>query len=325
MIFKFLTHSFSPGGDNGRLSILIFHRVLQQPDPALNFDIHASAFSQTLKWLGDLFNVLPLDLAVEKLKSGTLPPRAASITFDDGYADNLIVAAPILKKNNMTATFFIASGYLNGGEMWNDTIIESIRHCKLDKLDLSTEGLGLHDLSYPQSLRNTILKVLKLVKYRSTSERERLAKYISTSARVSLRNDLMLSSEQVVRLRDLGMSIGGHTVSHPILSNLSTVEVASEISENKKFLENLLQQRIRLFAYPNGKPNADYRAVDAEVVRNLGFDAAVTTAWGVADSSSDLMQLPRFTPWDRNSFGFRLRMLRNLAANTSLQLEQRAS
>jgi hypothetical protein len=97
-------------------------------------------------------------------------------------------------------------------------------------------------------------------------------------------------------MRDAGMLIGAHTVTHPILARLNADAVLSEARESKQFLESLIQERVGLFAYPNGKPDVDYRAADAEIIRGLDFDAAVTTAWGVADVQCDRMQLPRFTP-----------------------------
>ncbi|HNH52796.1 MAG TPA: polysaccharide deacetylase family protein [Nitrosomonas sp.] len=324
MILKTLTHFCSPGGQNGKLSILIFHRVLPAGSSSLSFDINASQFTRIVQWLAKWFNVISLDQAVLQLVQGTLPPRAAAITFDDGYADNLLVATPILKNYGMSATFFIASGYLDGGQMWNDTIIESIRCCRQNHLDLTAKELGNYDLSCPQKRRKSINQILKAVKYRSSAERVYLADYISGLAKVDLKKDLMMTSEQVVLLRKAGMSIGAHTVTHPILANLSTEEVKLEILSNKRFLESLLQERIGLFAYPNGKPNLDFRFQDVQIVRSLGFDAAVTTAWGVADMQSDLMQLPRFTPWDDSSFKFGYRMLKNMLGNSKLRANQNA-
>ena len=69
------------------------------------------------------FNVIPLIQAVERLQSGVLPARALAITFDDGYANNEQIAAPILKKLGLPATFFIATAYLDGGRMFNDSIV----------------------------------------------------------------------------------------------------------------------------------------------------------------------------------------------------------
>jgi len=68
--------------------------------------------------------------AITRLRRGTLPSCAVSITFDDGYADNAENALPLLQKYAITATFFIASGFIDGGRMWNDTVIESVRRAK---------------------------------------------------------------------------------------------------------------------------------------------------------------------------------------------------
>ena len=70
-----------------------------------------------MAWVRDWFNVLPLSEAASRLAQGTLPARALSITFDDGYADNREIAAPILQRLGLSATFFIATSFLGGGCM----------------------------------------------------------------------------------------------------------------------------------------------------------------------------------------------------------------
>jgi len=114
-------------GDGSRLSILIYHRVLPGPDPLNNWDPTAAEFESQIRALSRFFTPLALGEAVERLRKGTLPAHAACVTFDDGYRDNVDVALPILRRHGVPATFFIATGYLNGGRMWNDTVIESIR------------------------------------------------------------------------------------------------------------------------------------------------------------------------------------------------------
>jgi len=325
MIAKSIATVLSPGGRSGRLSILIFHRVLAHRDPVLNWDLDAADFDRTIGWIKDWFNVLPLEQAVVRLKERTLPPRAAAITFDDGYADNCTVAMPILQAHGLTATFFIATAYLDGGRMWNDTVIESVRRCQESRLDLSREGLGVHQLTSANAIRQAIISILSDVKYRDSRERLRVVDYIAAVSGARLPPDLMMSAEQVRIMRRAGMSIGAHTATHPILARLQADDVRAEVTESKRFLESLLQERVGLFAYPNGKPDVDYRAEDAEIIRGLGFDAAVTTAWGVADAQSDLMQLPRFTPWDRTRFRFGTRLARNLLQNPRLRSAQLAS
>jgi peptidoglycan/xylan/chitin deacetylase (PgdA/CDA1 family) len=100
-------------------------------------------------------------------------------------------------------------------------------------------------------------------------------------------------------------------VSHPILARLTDEQALQEIGNSKQFLENLLGERIGLFAYPNGKPGEDYSPQTVEVVRSLGFDAAVSTQWGASCQGDDMLQIKRFTPWDKTQFRFGLRLLRN--------------
>ena len=124
----------------------------------------------------------------------------------------------------------------------------------------------------------------------------------------------MMTSSEVKATRKAGMLIGAHTVSHPILARLTDDAAHQEIADSKRFLEELLGERIGLFAYPNGKPGEDYSRQSVAVVRSLGFDAAVSTQWGCSGLGDDVFQIRRFTPWDRPRMRFGVRMLRNLRA-----------
>ncbi|MCP5227373.1 polysaccharide deacetylase family protein [Accumulibacter sp.] len=324
MVMKAVARMLSPGGRKGRLSILIFHRVLARRDAIMNWDRDALEFERAIAWLKAWFNVLPLDEAIVRLRDRSLPACAAAITFDDGYADNCTVAMPILQSHGLTATFFIATGYLDGGRMWNDTVVEAVRRCRTASLDLSAEGLGRYELGSPEAIREAIMSILNQVKYQDPRERLKTVDYVASVAGGVLPSDLMLTSEQVKMMRRAGMSIGAHTVTHPIIGRLGPDEVRAEIVGSKEFLESLLQERVGLFAYPNGQPTLDYRREDAEAIRSLGFDAAVTTASGVADADSDLMQLPRFTPWERTRLRFGVRLFRNILQNPGLRAGQLA-
>jgi peptidoglycan/xylan/chitin deacetylase (PgdA/CDA1 family) len=109
------------------------------------------------------------------------------------------------------------------------------------------------------------------------------------------------------------MQIGAHTVSHPILAKLDARHAADEIGRSRDVLQTLLGERVSLFAYPNGKPGTDYLpAVHPAIVRELGFDAAVSTRWAAARRTDDVFQIPRFTPWDRDRLKFGARLARNL-------------
>jgi len=304
----------SPAGPKARLSILIFHRVLAAPDPLFPGEIHARRFDTVCGW----FNVLPLDEAVSRLQCGTLPARAACITFDDGYADNHDQALPILRRHGLNATFFIATGFLGGGRMFNDSVIEILRRADGPWLDLGSLGLDGMDrleLRGPDQRRRAIGAILATIKYRPLDEREEITRAIQARAGVDrLPDDLMMTPEQVRVLRRAGMRIGAHTRSHPILARLGRDAARAEIEGGRDDLQHLLGEPVTLFAYPNGKPGEDYSRESVALVQDAGFEAAVSTAWGTAGIASDLFQLPRFTPWDRGRTCFGLRLIGRLRA-----------
>lgn len=326
MPIKPLLSLLSPQANSARLSILIFHRVLAQPDPLFPGEVDAQQFDQLLGWIGKWCNVLPLDEAVVRLREGRLPPRAAAITFDDGYADNHDLAMPILEHHGMSATFFIATSFLDGGRMWNDTVIEAVRTTSAERIDLRDFGVAPPEgepswslASVPQR-RALIAAVLGKLKYAEPAQRVGLADAVAARLGGSLRNDLMMSSAQVQQMRRRGMQIGAHTHTHPILARLDRDAVRDEILTSKRRLEHLLDQPVTLFAYPNGRPSQDYAAETVAVPRELDFGAAVTTALGAANRASDPMQLPRFTPWDRTRARFGLRFAANLVVKNPAQL-----
>ena len=295
-----------------RLSILIYHRVLAHKDD-LHTDLPNTAeFERDMGWVARWFNVLPLDVAVRRWRAGTLPARAAAITFDDGYADNLTQATPILRRLGLTATFFIATDYLDGGRMWNDTIAEAVRRCPTAELDLRDLDLGTHPLADMSARRAAVARLLPAAKYLPQARRQEVADAIAARVGQPLPDDLMMTRSQLKALRDAGMQIGAHTLSHPILANLSGPQAEAEIRGSKQELEALLQQPVTLFAYPNGVPGRDYRREHADMVEAAGFEAAVTTAAGATRPGSLAAQLPRFTPWDQTATRFGLRLARNL-------------
>ena len=316
-MFRPLFRLLSPAGERSRLSILIFHRVLPQPDPLFPGEVDAAAFDSMCGWLARWFKVLPLDEAARRLEQGSLPAGAAAITFDDGYADNHVVALPILQRHGLCATFFVATGFLDGGRMWNDTVIEAVRRSPLVELDLrrlGRPGLGRHSLSDVPARRQAIDAIIKVAKYLPPPERSALVGEIAELAGAPLPDDLMMRTDQVAALHRAGMQIGAHTVSHPILARLSDDDARREMAQSKAILEGVTGERVGLFAYPNGKPGEDYSPRCVSLARELGFDAAVSTAWGAARRGHDAFQLPRFTPWDRGRLRFGARLARNLAS-----------
>ena len=276
------------------------------------WEVDKRIFSWQMELLAKYFNVLSLDEALQRLENNTLPARSVCITFDDGYADNCENALPILLANNLKATFFIATDFLDGGRMWNDTITETVRNLNEAKLDLTKLGYGIFDIETTEQKSNAASNIISKVKHLSPSERTRHVAYIAEQCD-GLPDNLMMTTRQLIKLRDAAMEIGGHTRSHPILASLDIDSASEEIAENKKILETKLNKKIRFFAYPNGKPGKDYLPEHVEIVKNIGYEAAVSTSFGVSNKQSDKWQLARATPWDHTPEKFMLRMVRFFA------------
>ncbi|KAB8058425.1 polysaccharide deacetylase family protein [Janthinobacterium violaceinigrum] len=295
------------------LSILIYHRVLARPDPLFPHEVEARLFERQLRLIQRFYAPLPLAEAVQRLQDGSLPPRAACITFDDGYADNAQVALPLLQRHGLHATFFIATGYLDGGQMWNDTVIDAMRHAAGPVLDLREHGLGSVPIASLAQRQAAIATLLGRLKYLPFARRQQMAIQIRRQAGAAAGPGAMLSTAQLRQLQAAGMGLGAHTASHPILSTLPERAAQLDIANGKRQLESLIQAPVTLFAYPNGKAGRDYGARHVAMVKRLGFKAAVATDWGVARPGAglDLLQLPRFTPWDRGRLAFLWRMRQN--------------
>jgi len=282
-----------------RLTILIFHRVLREPDPLFPAELHAARFERLMRTVSRLFQVIPLDQAVHQLGVGSLPSRAVAISFDDGYADNHDVALPILRQLGLSATVFVSTGFLDGGRMWNDSVIECVRRTTMPNLDISEFGFGRLPAVTAEDRRRVIDLLLPVLKYRSPVEREQMLRRVhQLTGNPELPRDFMMSKEQVRALHRAGMGVGAHTVRHPILCTLSEAEAQAELVESREQLQSMLDAPVPLFAYPNGRPGKDYDERHVKMARAAGFTAAVSTQPGVARTGVDLFQLPRYTPWD---------------------------
>lgn len=305
----------SPAGTRGRLSILIYHRVLATPDPLLPDTPDRAVFDWQMALVKRHFNVLPLAEAGRLLQAGRLPARAACITFDDGYADNLTEAWPILNRHGLPATFFVATGFLDGGRMFNDTLIELVRRLPAGDCDLTDVGVGVVALNGAESRIGLIHKLIGQFKYQPMTQRQEAVEALALRFGVTLPDDLMMTSDELRKLAaSAGVEIGGHTRNHPILTRLDDDAARDEIMTGKRDLEARLDRPIRLFAYPNGRPGKDYADGHAAMARECGFELAVSTAPAAARMGADPFQLPRFTPWDRTPGRFGLRLLRTLMA-----------
>jgi peptidoglycan/xylan/chitin deacetylase (PgdA/CDA1 family) len=193
--------------------------------------------------------------------------------------------------------------------MFNDIVIETVRRCG-SQLDLRSIELGYFDLRDIPSRINAIEQIIRKLKYQPADKRATIVKKLSQHGGVTLPTDLMMSDTQVRHLNNQGVEIGAHTMNHPILTSTEASMANSEIRQSKAYLESLLNKTVTSFAYPNGRPHQDYAREHVQMVKDAGFEIALSTAWGTASKDADLLQIPRLAPWDSSTWKYALRILR---------------
>lgn len=288
-----------------KLSILIYHQVLATADPMRPSEPTAEVFDWQMRLLRDYFTPLSLDEALAHLQHNTLPANAVCVTFDDGYINNLTVAQPILAKYGIPATVYIATGFSQGQNMWNDRVIHLFADTTRSALQLDDTVVSLSDWPDRRSKAQLWLKSLKYLPFE-----QRLAKVNQYYAQnqATEQAPLMMNPAQLQQLAASGVTLGAHTVHHPILKVLPEQQQLQEISTSKQQLESWLGKPVLHFAYPNGAEGIDFDDATVKLVRQAGFTSAVVTNWGVSDSTTPPLKLKRFTPWDKTAIRFHLRL-----------------
>lgn len=300
----------SPAGRHGRLAVFGYHQVLERADPLRATEPTGEEFRRDLEAIGRVFNVLPLAEAVQRLQDGALPPRAACITFDDGYANNHTLAAPLLERAGLPATVFVAGGAVDEGVMWNDLVIEAARikgaEWMVDDLAELGEGASGH-----RDAGSFLAWSLPRLKYQPLVRRTAIAQAFYRRNTGQEPPRLMMDRGQVADLARRGFDIGGHTINHAILEELDDETARSEIKECRGWVEAVTGRPPVTFAYPNGVPGRDFGPEHVNMVGECGFRAAVTTVWALAGSRSGPLEIPRIGPWWRLGAGLASGYLRS--------------
>ncbi len=316
-LLSFMNTILAPLAPKNRLAILNYHRVLPNTSTYQRelYNRGCVTFLEEFEWqlrvLKEYFNVLPLREAVEALWKNTLPARAIAITFDDGYQDNFEFAFPALHKKGLSATFFITTGFLRGGAMWNDILSHALTYSRNEFIDLSDFNLGVFFLKNRAMRQRSLDLLLKKVKYLPYSERCEVVDHIQEITDCPDMRRLMMNACEISRLACSGMEVGAHTVHHPILSTLDDRSAKKEIEKSGKYLEDIIGRPVSLFAYPNGRPHFDYQIKHQKMVEKAGYFAAFSTSMGVALPESSRWELPRFMPWASTPERLRMRLLWN--------------
>ncbi len=307
--------------------VLHYHRVVEaQADPN-RLCVTPQHFSEQLAFLRSHFDPVPLSQLLPTMARQDGPSRPVAITMDDGYADNLHNAKPLLEHYSVPATVFVTTGSLNSpnGFWWDELETLVLQARQLPNTLLVTIDRKAHRFrtatpfwtyaarllrrSAPSSahiyhrLRARLLTL-------SNAERSKVLAEVraQVDAAPRLESCRVLSRKELRELvRDGLIEIGAHTVTHPVLSALSAKDQEAEIRQSKNDLEQIVETTITAFAYPYGSP-LSYTAATISAVREAGFAIACTTLADHVRPNTDPFQLPRFSVgnWSRQELARQL-------------------
>ena len=296
--------------------ILGYHRITDYRSDPYSICVTPKNFADHLAIISKNARPIKLQSLVEALIDGRVPPRTVVITLDDGYADNLHIAKPLLARYEVPATVFITSGYL-GREFWWDRLDRILPGPAMLPKQLSlTIGGIVHRLQaaspggrkWEQSAaawrQRSLSWLYGLLQPMIEGERQEVMEQIRFWPGAVTHDDsprILLSPDELRSLaQEALVEIGAHSVSHPNLASLPVPDQKAEIQGCKNKLEKILNRPVNSFAYPHGSLS------DATVtaVRDAGYSCACTSSNDIVWSRSNCYQLPRFWPTDCNGASF---------------------
>lgn len=321
----------------GSAVVLLYHRVTTlDSDPQL-LAVTPEHFDQQMRVLRDMCRLMPLREMTDGLSAGHLPRQAAVITFDDGYADNLHEAKPILERHGLPATVFVASGAIGSHRefYWDELEAILLRPGSLPQ----TLGLQVGETSYRWHLGESatlseetfarrrrwsvaspaihprqelykalcaLLRTLPIGPQRDAMQQVRWWAGRAPEARATHR--AMDERELRSLVADGLIEVGAHTVDHACLASLARDEQREQVAQSRSRLEAIVGRPVTSFSYPYGT-RASYDADTATMVREAGLSSACSNFEGVVRPGADLYQVPRFLvrDWPGEEFAARLR------------------
>lgn len=273
--------------------ILLYHKVQRRPfglwgEEALN----VTHFEEHLRYLTRHFELVSLHDVVHSLQRRTpLPKCSVAITFDDGYRNNWVLAAPLLKKFRVPATFFVTTGLVGTSKwMWAYELEEIFLRFSIQDIAQASRHLALQRLCEVEPSKEKAWEAcVAFLKTRPHHELVRTMESLRKKFTVHVDDEnQFLSWDEVRALENEGFDLGAHSVHHPILPRLSQEEAQQEIIGSKQMLSDILHQPPRFFAYPNG----DFHPRISELV-GASFEASFSTLPQACSDTHSLFQLPR--------------------------------
>jgi peptidoglycan/xylan/chitin deacetylase (PgdA/CDA1 family) len=277
------------------LTVLMYHRVLPDEScgdyPFASLAMPASAFRAQLAWLAEHAEVLPLGRALQRSPTRRAKRPLVSVTFDDGYADNKEIAAPMAEELGLRCSFFVATDFVQGSQpLWFDrahALISRAAHAACveawQAAGLAVQAPRLADVSAWISQLKSVEPTL----------REGFLGCLEAEAGPDLRADLEavrpMRPDDLRALANSGHEIASHGTGHNVFLTLSDEALERELEESRRRIGSWIGEAPLGLAYPNGDQDERVRAAS----RRAGYAWACTTRAGMFRWGSDPLQVPR--------------------------------
>lgn len=279
----------SPG-----VTVLMYHRVL--PAGTMFDGCDVELFHEQMRWLKQNCRPIRPDEVVGSAHAATRGRPPVLVTFDDGYRDYFDNAYPILKELGIPAVVFLATSFMdNGGMIWTDEVTWAVAQAPTASYSLPWAPGSAYDFSLPGE-RDRFRDQAKLY-LKGIPDCERKAKLEQLLAILGISRDQagierqMLSWDEVRASLDL-TTYGGHSHTHPIMSQLDGDAMEWEIRTCRDRIQAETGLAPRYFAYPNGRPQ-DFNETTKRLLKRHGFELAFATVLGSNDASMDSMAIKR--------------------------------
>ncbi len=280
--------------------VLLYHRIANDPINSQLLAVSPQNFEGHLKELAENYNVVPLVKFIEQIRRNQLKPNTVAITFDDGYADNLINALPILEKYNLPATVFITTGMIGSDrEFWWDAMerIFMANYPLPNTLSITdSQGLLKWNITTPQNRIKAWDELCRLLRVQPVTKIDQIIDPLLVWAGLPLvgRNShLVMNQKQLLELASCPLiEIGSHTVTHSKLSELTLKGQSFQILMSKRQLELTIQKPVWLFSYPYGSKD-DFTEETKQIVAKAGYRAGMANVQANIEPPVDIYAIPR--------------------------------
>lgn len=270
--------------------IWCLHRVLPNRSWALpnrELEITPDYLEQLiLSYMGDGYRFVSIDNIVERLKKMRWPwqKKMVNISFDDGFRDIYEYAYPIFKKYNIPFTIYLTTAFPEGkAEIW---------WIQLEQLIANNTTLVVQDKEYQcrtADEKRQLFNVLIQQIYQSSDTPSEVFKQWFADYQIDMDN-LALTWDELAEMFSSGLlTVGSHTLSHPMLTKIPTEEIRQELLESKNLIEQHLSISVNHFSYPHSAYNMEI----ANELRLIGYKSATLGYGGSIRRGVESMLLNR--------------------------------